>query len=74
MDLCHTLFELLNRATSLCPQLSRAMPWARSFWAFSPYLSHMRSLVSNYFESAKKMRKVWRFQKIIVNLQLENKD
>ena len=48
--------------------------WARSFWAFNPYLSHMRSSVSNYFESAKKMRKVWRFRKIIVNLQLETKD
>ena len=34
----------------------------------------MRGSVSNYFESAKKMRKVWWFQKIIVNLQLENKD
>ncbi len=34
----------------------------------------MRSSVSNYFEIAKKMRKVWRFRKIIVNLQLENKD
>ena len=22
--------------------IPRAMPWARSFWAFSPYLSHMR--------------------------------
>ena len=54
--------------------IPRAMPWARGFWAFSPFLSHMRSSVSNYFESAKKMRKVWRFRKIIVNLQLENKD
>ena len=54
--------------------IPRAMPWARSFWAFSPYLNHMRSSASNYFESAKKMRKVWRFRKIIVNLQLENKD
>ena len=22
--------------------IPRAMPWARSFWAFSPYLNHMR--------------------------------
>lgn len=52
----------------------QGVPWARSFWTFNPYLSHMRSSVSNYFESAKKMRKVWRFRKIIVNLHLENKD
>ena len=25
--------------------IPRAMPWAKSFWAFSPYLSHMRSSV-----------------------------
>ena len=23
--------------------IPRAMPWARSFWAFSPYLNHMRN-------------------------------
>ena len=22
----------------------RAMPWAKSFWAFSPYLNHLRNL------------------------------
>ena len=22
--------------------IPRAMPWARSFWAFSPYLNHLR--------------------------------
>ena len=31
MDLCHTLFELLNRATGLRPYLPRALPWARGF-------------------------------------------
>ena len=31
--------------------IPRAMPWARSFWAFSPYLSHMRK-----FSKAKVMR------------------
>ena len=30
------------RATGLHPSLPRALPWARSFWAFSPYLNHMR--------------------------------
>ena len=74
MDLCHILFELLNRATSFVSVITQGVPWARSFWAFSPYLCPMRSSVSNYFESAKKMRKVWRFRKIIVNLQLETKD
>ncbi|MQN69037.1 helix-turn-helix transcriptional regulator [Prevotella copri] len=24
--------------------IPRAMPWARSFWAFSPYLNHLRNL------------------------------
>ena len=24
--------------------IPRALPWARSFWAFSPYLSYMRKL------------------------------
>ena len=24
--------------------IPRALPWARSFWAFSPYLNHMRNL------------------------------
>ena len=24
------------------PLKPRAMPWARSFWAFSPFLNHMR--------------------------------
>ena len=23
--------------------IPRAMPWARSFWAFSPYLNHMQN-------------------------------
>ena len=23
--------------------IPRALPWARSFWAFSPYLNHMRN-------------------------------
>ncbi|EFB35707.1 hypothetical protein PREVCOP_04611 [Segatella copri DSM 18205] len=23
--------------------IPRVMPWARSFWAFSPYLNHMRN-------------------------------
>ena len=23
--------------------IPRAMPWARSFWAFSPYLNHLRN-------------------------------
>ena len=31
--------------------IPRAMPWARSFWAFSPYFSHMRK-----FSKAKVMR------------------
>ena len=26
----------------LTASIPRAMPWARSFWAFSPYLNHMR--------------------------------
>ena len=30
------------RATGLYPSLPRVLPWARSFWAFSPYLNHMR--------------------------------
>ena len=45
MDLCHTLFELLNRATSFVSVITHGVPWARSFWAFSPHLSHMRSSV-----------------------------
>ena len=24
--------------------IPRAMPWARSFWAFSPFLNHLRNL------------------------------
>ena len=24
--------------------IPRALPWARSFWAFSPYLNHLRNL------------------------------
>ena len=31
--------------------IPRAMPWARSFWAFSPFLNHMRK-----FSKAKVMR------------------
>ena len=27
--------------------IPRAMPWAKSFWAFSPYLNHMRNF--SYF-------------------------
>ena len=23
--------------------IPRALPWARTFWAFSPYLNHMRN-------------------------------
>ena len=33
-------------AKSFCPFRAcclRAMPWVRSFWAFSPYLNHMRN-------------------------------
>ena len=24
--------------------IPRALPWAKSFWAFSPYLNHLRNL------------------------------
>ncbi|UWF81113.1 MAG: hypothetical protein [Bacteriophage sp.] len=29
--------------------IPRAMPWARSFWAFSPYLNHLRNLSDMYY-------------------------
>ena len=29
--------------------IPRAMPWARSFWAFSPYLNHMRNFSLLWF-------------------------
>ena len=35
--------------------IPRAMPWARSFWAFSPYLNHMRKFCYRK-SSAKKMQ------------------
>ena len=30
------------QGTLLIAIMPRAQPWARSFWAFSPYLSYMR--------------------------------
>ena len=30
MDLCHTLFELLNRATSFVSVITQGGPWARA--------------------------------------------
>ena len=32
------------QGASLIAIIPRAMPWAKSFWAFSPYLNHMRKL------------------------------
>ena len=29
--------------------IPRVMPWVRSFWAFSPYLNHMRKFCYVYF-------------------------
>ena len=37
----HKAFALTGGAL-LIVVIPRAMPWARSFWAFSPYLNHMR--------------------------------
>ena len=34
--------------------IPRAMPWAKSFWAFSPYLNHMRKFC--YFISTSLLR------------------
>ena len=31
------------RSASVLTQLPKALPWARSFWAFSPYLNHMQN-------------------------------
>ena len=28
--------------------IPRAMPWAKSFWAFSPFLNHMQKLYTFY--------------------------
>ena len=39
---CSTMGLLLQGAL-LIAIIPRAMPWARSFWAFSPYLNHMRN-------------------------------
>ena len=44
-------FQIPSNIQSFCPYrgalliaiIPRAMPWARSFWAFSPYLNHMRN-------------------------------
>ena len=35
------LRKAINDEKALQHQLG-ALPWARSFWAFSPYLNHMR--------------------------------
>ena len=29
--------------------IPRAMPWAKSFWAFSPYINHLRKLSNMLF-------------------------
>ena len=34
----------LQGASDYRSDIPRAMPWARSFWAFSPYLNHLRNL------------------------------
>ena len=44
-------FKRIRQFTKLLPLqgalliaiIPRAMPWARSFWAFSPYLNHLRN-------------------------------
>ena len=30
--------------------IPRAMPWAKSFWAFSPFLNHMQKLYRLYIK------------------------
>ena len=45
-------FKRIRQFTKLLPLqgalliaiIPRALPWARSFWAFSPYLNHLRNL------------------------------
>ena len=44
----HKAFALTGGAL-LIVVIPRAMPWARSFWAFSPYLNHMRKFCYVYF-------------------------
>ena len=38
------------RATGLCPLIPRVLPWAKSFWAFSPFLNHMQKLYRLYIK------------------------
>ena len=35
--------------------IPRAMPWARSYWAFSPYLNHMRKFCKMIYTKQKAM-------------------
>ena len=43
----HKAFALTGGAL-LIVVIPRAMPWARSFWAFSPLLNHMQKLSIHY--------------------------
>ena len=48
---CYLIPRVLPWATSFCPFRAcclLAMPWAKSFWAFSPYLNHLRNFSKNY--------------------------
>ena len=40
---CYTKLLPLQGAL-LTASVPRALPWAKSFWAFSPYLNHFRNL------------------------------
>ena len=39
--------------------IPRAMPWARSFWAFSPFLNHLRNLSQKYITMTIKDEKTY---------------
>ena len=46
--------------------IPRAMPWARSFWTFSPYLNHMRQFNDFYYKAKSPPFFRWAFDIIIL--------
>ena len=45
----------LTQGDLLIAIIPRAMPWARSYWAFSPYLNHMRKFCKMIYTKQKAM-------------------
>ena len=59
-----TLGNHERKPLALFAIIPRAMPWARSFWAFSPYLNHLRNL-SEFTFLSKQMKSFTSFNKFI---------